>query len=562
MSLCAIVPSHDHYKHIETVITGLKQQNLPIFIVDDGSAEPAKSALASFHNISDGITVYRLPVNGGKGKAVIEGFRLAYEAGFSHAVQVDADGQHDPAALPVLIKTAMACPEALVSGAPVYDETIPVSRKLARWLTHVWVWVETLSLEITDSMCGYRVYPIATALAVVEEETVGHYMDFDTEIMVRMSWRGTPVHMVPVNVTYPADNISNFRLVKDNWRITRMHTRLVFGMLGRMPSILKNRQSERQEGSQHWSELTERGAAWGIRSFFALYKLLGRRASWYLMQPILLYFFLTGSTQRRAARDYWQNLYQETGINENPGLWRLWQHYRSFGRMALDKLSAWLGEIKPEDLISNDFDLLDRVATADTGAVVMTSHLGNVEVSRALANSRKANTITVFAHTKNAMRFNRLLAAYNPASSVDVMEVEDIGPATIIELRARLKRGDWIVIAGDRVPVSGTKHVSSVPFLGKDAGFSEGPIIVASLLKCPVYILNCVREGAKYRILFEKMTDRVVLPRHNRKAAAKEYIREYVRVLEECCKSYPDQWYNFFDFWAPVIKRKNQNKIQ
>ncbi|MCF8467620.1 MAG: glycosyltransferase family 2 protein [Sneathiella sp.] len=547
-SVAAIVPSYNHYRHIGNVVAALRGQNLRIFIIDDGSAEPAKSALAALHDPAQGITLHRLDQNGGKGGAVMEGFQLAAAEGFTHALQVDADGQHDLTALPGLIALAETHPDALVSGQPIYDATIPAARKIARWITHVWVWVETLSAQITDSMCGYRVYPLKSALDVMDSEPVGHYMDFDTEIMVRMNWRGTPVVMLPVNVTYPPDNSSNFRMVADNWRITKMHTRLVFGMLRRLPRLLMNRRRE-PAGATHWAGLNERGALLGLWLMFAFYKIAGRRLCGYAMQPVLLYFFLTGSEQRRASRDYWRRLYAYRGEAREPDIWQLWRHYRSFGRMALDKVAAWLGDITPADLLIDDAGELDRIAATRTGVVVFTSHLGNVEVSRALAEKRGANRITVFAHTRNAMRFNRLLAAYNPASAIHVMEVEDIGPATLIELEERLARGDWIVIAGDRIPLSGDKRITEMAFLGAPARFSEGPVIIASLLKCPVYVLNCMAEGQNYRIFFEKISDQIVLSRR-REEDIREPLAEYVRILQETCQKYPDQWYNFFDFWA------------
>jgi predicted LPLAT superfamily acyltransferase len=548
-SACAIVPSFNHYLHIDKVINAIREQRLPVIIVDDGSFEPARSHLANMHNPDNGVTVRRFEKNSGKGSAVVEGFRLALDAGYTHAVQIDADGQHDLKSLSELLNLSKSEPEALISGLPIYDETIPKSRKIARWLTHVWVWVETLSTYIPDSMCGYRVYPLDPAMKIVKKQTVGHYMDFDTEIMVRMCWRGTPIRMMPIEVTYPEDNTSNFRLIVDNWRITKMHTRLVFGMLRRFPSVWKNRPGP-PENSSHWAKINERGVAWGLKFVFALYSILGRRLSWYAIQPILVYFFLTGRDQRRVSFEYWQRIYKQKKISITPSYWQLWLHYRSFGKMALDKLSAWLGDINITDIVVNNAEELDERASSETGIVVFTSHLGNVEVCRALAEKRGANKITVFAHTKHAMHFNKLLAAYNPASAVDVMEVEDMGPGTLIDLEERLKRGDWIVIAGDRVPVTGDKRMASVDFLGSPAPFSQGPVIIASLLKCPVYIMNCVRAGKKFRIYFDKLTDRIILPRKSRDAAAEKYIKEYAKALEEKCLQYPDQWYNFYDFWV------------
>lgn len=239
MKLCAIVPSYNHHRVVGEVVRALRAADIPVFLIDDGSAEETRLVLSAL--AGPGVTVHRLPQNGGKGAAVLTGFRLARAEGYSHALQVDADGQHDLTRLEALIATSKAEPTALVSGQPRYDASIPTGRKIGRWITHVWVWIETLSLSITDSMCGFRIYPLEATERLMALEPIGHYMDFDTDIMVRLFWRGTPVVMVPVDVTYPPDNTSNFAMVRDNVRISLMHTRLVFGMLARLPRFILRR---------------------------------------------------------------------------------------------------------------------------------------------------------------------------------------------------------------------------------------------------------------------------------------------------------------------------------
>jgi glycosyltransferase involved in cell wall biosynthesis len=238
---CAVVPTHNHYAVLGQITRVLRGHGLPVIIVDDGSDEPAREVVAKLHLPERDIEVIRLDRNLGKGSAVAAGLRRACERGSSHVVQVDADGQHDLAQLAVLLAASRARPEAIVSGRAVYDASVPLSRRYGRWLTHFWVWIETLSFRIADSMCGFRVYPLAATLAVLDSEPVGTGMDFDTGIMVRLFWRGVPVVQIPVAVVYPKGNTSNFRLYRDNWLVTRMHARLVITMLGRLPSILRNR---------------------------------------------------------------------------------------------------------------------------------------------------------------------------------------------------------------------------------------------------------------------------------------------------------------------------------
>ena len=124
--------------------------------------------------------------------------------------------------------------------------TRPTSRASSRgpgrrYLTHVWVWINTLSFAIRDSMCGFRVYPLPPVLRLMDEETIGLRMDFDVEVLVRLFWRGIVVHNLPTRVTYPLDGVSHFDVWRDNVRISRMHARLFFGMLRRLPRLLVRR---------------------------------------------------------------------------------------------------------------------------------------------------------------------------------------------------------------------------------------------------------------------------------------------------------------------------------
>ncbi len=547
---CAIVPSYNHHANLPNVIAGLRAIGLSVLVVDDGSAEPARAAIAANHDPENGVRVHRLSTNQGKGAAVVAGFRLAWDQGFTHALQADADGQHDIGAASRLIDLARARPEALVSGKPIYDDTAPKSRTIGRWMTHVWVWVETLSLRITDSMCGFRVYPLRAALDVVEREPVGTRMDFDTDIMVRMAWRGVPVIMTPVAVAYPKDNLSNFDLWRDNWRITKMHTRLVFTMIARMRSVIRNRQAgDPQTGTSHWAELQERGASWGLSFLAGVYRLFGRSACAFAMQPIILYFFLTGHRQRRWAAAYWRRVLGAEGSEPVVGWGRLFRHFRAFGDMALDKFAVWMGDITVSDLVLSDEPEIDRLVAEKRGIVVIASHLGNIEVSRALSRHKHGVEINILTHTRNAFRFNRLITRINPDAAVRVVEVADLSPSHAIDLQSRLEKGEWIVITGDRVPLSGNFRTSRIPFFGDPAPFPHGPIILASLLKCPVYTMQCLKDGRKYRVTFEKLFESVTLSRGNRIGDIDACLSVYVARLQHHCQAYPYQWFNFYDFW-------------
>lgn len=236
---CIVVPFYNHEHAIARTLERLRPHGLPCWVVDDGSSAESAAVLDDvMANEAQWVKLLRHQPNQGKGAAVMRGCEAAATAGYTHAVQVDADGQHDAADIPKLLTLARQNPQALVTGVPIYDNSVPKGRLYGRYITHFWVWLHTFSFEIKDSMCGFRVYPLAASIAVWREGAISQRMEFDTEIMVRMHWHGTRVLSMPTRVTYPLDGVSHFNMLRDNLRISWMHTRLFFGMLQRLPWIL------------------------------------------------------------------------------------------------------------------------------------------------------------------------------------------------------------------------------------------------------------------------------------------------------------------------------------
>ena len=236
MKPVVIIPVYNHEHAIAAVVDAVCAHRLPVILIDDGS-KPSCTAVLEGLVKDPGVMLLIRPKNGGKGAAVISGLEMAKRIGFTHAVQIDADGQHDLVDLPKFLAQAAEHPNALVTGQPQYDESVPKGRLYGRYLTHIWVWINTLSLAIKDSMCGFRVYPLQETLAALVP-SIGKRMDFDPEIAVRLVWAGTEVINIPTHVTYPTDGVSHFDVLWDNVRISGMHTRLFFGMLVRLPWLL------------------------------------------------------------------------------------------------------------------------------------------------------------------------------------------------------------------------------------------------------------------------------------------------------------------------------------
>ncbi|MFN3565683.1 MAG: glycosyltransferase family 2 protein [Burkholderiaceae bacterium] len=241
---CVVVPVFDHERALTLLADRLCATGLTCLFVDDGSGPvcaAALDALAAQH--PDRFRLLRLPRNRGKGAAVLAGFRAALAAGFTHAVQIDADCQHDAREIPKFIAAAHAQPLAVINGVPRYDDTVPKLRRYGRAITNVLARVYTCSADIGDAMCGFRLYPLAAAVALDDAVGIGRRMQFDTDIIVRLHWAGVAVVNLPVSVTYPADGVSHFHMLRDNLRMTALHVRLAAGFLRRLPRLLARRLS-------------------------------------------------------------------------------------------------------------------------------------------------------------------------------------------------------------------------------------------------------------------------------------------------------------------------------
>ena len=236
---CAVIPVYNHEHAVGKVLAQVLGHGLACILVDDGSASSCAAVLDRLAASAGGRVVLERHVrNQGKGGAVLTGVARAAREGYSHVLQVDADGQHCAADIERFLEAARARPGAVIAGCPVYDASVPALRLYARYLTHVWVWINTLSLAIRDSMCGFRVYPVAPVLALAARRRLGLRMNFDIEILVRLYWDGIEVVNLPTRVGYPEDGVSHFKAWTDNVLITRLHVALFFGMLPRIPGLL------------------------------------------------------------------------------------------------------------------------------------------------------------------------------------------------------------------------------------------------------------------------------------------------------------------------------------
>lgn len=316
----------------------------------------------------------------------------------------------------------------------------------------------------------------------------------------------------------------------------------------------------------HWARQPERGSGFLMRLTARAARLLGRRALAPLVWLIVLYFYATGGRARRAIGQYQRRLAAHCGCGDLfPARGAVYRQYLMFAQVLLDKLDAWQGRITFDDLDIADPDgLLAQMSSSGArGQILLCSHMGNLDVCRALAAHRQDIRLTVLVHSHNAVRFNQVLGEAG-ATHVELMQVSELDAIAMLDLSQRIERGEWLAITGDRLPPHGTRAVT-VDFLGAPALLPQGPWLLAGLLRCPVNILSCTRlekgsqanasvpgrhEGKKkYRLSLRRLATDLAWTRATRDDTIRRMAQGYADELALACRQSPLQWFNFYPFW-------------
>jgi predicted LPLAT superfamily acyltransferase len=253
---------------------------------------------------------------------------------------------------------------------------------------------------------------------------------------------------------------------------------------------------------------------------------------------------------RAASRDYLRRV-ASLGVGSRIVARRFGvvRHFATFAECLLDKLLLWCGLFDTGSVELRGLDPILRQISTKRGGLLICCHLGNLELCRVMSTMQPGLKLTVLTHTKHAVKFNQLLAQLNPHSQLNLMQVTDLTPATAVLLSEKINQGEFIAIAGDRIPVASKPRVAFARFFGAMAPFPVGPYILASLFQCPVFLLFSLRTDAGAAIQFELFREEIRLPRKNRNDALAALVNEYAARLQGHCLRAPLQWFNFFDFW-------------
>ncbi|MCJ8170371.1 LpxL/LpxP family acyltransferase [Atopomonas sediminilitoris] len=301
--------------------------------------------------------------------------------------------------------------------------------------------------------------------------------------------------------------------------------------------------------TQTWAQEKERGALILMRLLAWCAKHLGRAVISPVLHLIVLYFFIFGRQARQSSRQYQARLATFAQRPDwAPTLRTQFRHFMQFADALLDKLDAWQGKLTRAQLSFNDPELIPRLHASGQGVLLIGSHLGNLEVCRAMAELTDRVPLNVLVHTKHAAQFNQLLSD-SGARHLNLIQVTEVGPDTMMMLSERLARGEWVVIVGDRIPVHGGRTVN-VDFLKHPAPFPQGPYLLAGLLQCPVYLLFCLKQPRGFAVHLEAFSERIQWKRSTREAVIAEHAQRYAQRLEHYCLQAPLQWFNFYPFWS------------
>lgn len=285
-----------------------------------------------------------------------------------------------------------------------------------------------------------------------------------------------------------------------------------------------------------------------MRMMVVALKLLSRPILAPFVYGVTLYFFVFGGRARAVSRAYLRRIAREcphSGVSANRR--SAYRHFLAFAEALLDKLDAWAGRIKYDSVVFEEHAALRAAAASPRGVLIIGSHLGNLEVCRALARLNNRVRLNILVHTRHAAYFNRMLTLAG-ASQLELLQVTDFGAATALALKERIERGEWVVIAGDRVPVHGGRTVD-VRFLGGSAPLPVGPYVLAAVLECPVHLLFCLRRAGRYHVYFEPFAERITLPRAERETHLVREAQRFADRLAQYVALEPLQWFNFYPFW-------------
>ncbi|MBV1959517.1 MAG: glycosyl transferase [Pseudomonadales bacterium] len=301
---------------------------------------------------------------------------------------------------------------------------------------------------------------------------------------------------------------------------------------------------------KHWSNVGEAGSMLGMKLLLLSYRLFGRRVFKVILTPVMVYYYLMRKNERQASKQYLEKISPFLEKERQNSL-SSFQHFMNFGDQLLDTFLVWKGMLGKDDVIFETQSIVGKMADSPgkKGGIIIISHLGNIEVCNALAQKFPNIRMTLLVYTEHSGQFNTIIDRKDGESHVNILQVSDMSPASAMILSDRIDKGEFIIISGDRTPVSGNDRISDVTFLGETASMPQGAFLVASILKCPVYLIFCLKQQKRYHVFVELFSESLEFKRKDRPVGIDKAVQKYADRLAYYCVKAPMQWFNFFPFW-------------
>lgn len=291
-----------------------------------------------------------------------------------------------------------------------------------------------------------------------------------------------------------------------------------------------------------WLTQGERGTVWLMQFTFRVATLVGRLPMKPLVWLVAMWYRLTDRKVVRASRDWLQRV-----NGERPGFWRVFRHIRTFAQVTLDRVFLVSNKTRGLTFTRTGDHLLAEQFRSGRGAVLLGAHLGSFEAMRSGGDEDRIQ-INILGHFENARMINELLSRLDPDKAATVIHIGDDPVGQMARVHDRIEAGDFVALLGDRTGLN--EKTVEVTFFGQPAEFPAGPFLLASLMKCPVYLVfGLYRAPNRYDLSCEPFADKLHLPRRDRQQGLRDVVQRYADRLEHYARQAPDNWFNFYDFW-------------
>lgn len=312
--------------------------------------------------------------------------------------------------------------------------------------------------------------------------------------------------------------------------------------------------------TEHWAQLREAGTLRGFYFLLWVHRVFGRRIFSAVLYPVMLYFLLARKVARRASLDFLTTHYYfaPEKWKTKPGYRHVYRHFMTFGHAVLEKLLAWTSDMTEEEFLIVDPAAVEDLHNDPRGQLIIGTHLGNLEYCRGFMQRYKNKAINVLLYDQHAANFVKMMQHINDDSRMHVYQVDQLDIPTVLQLKTKIDSGEWLFIAGDRVPLSGQQRTVDVTMMGRTAPVPIGPYMLAQTLQCPVKLMFSYRWEDKVKFQVIPFSERIKLPRKDRDGAIRHHAQAFAHELEKQCVEAPFQWFNFYFFWSNSLERNEQ----